>query len=204
MKSKLNETQQAILKAAEAEFLHKGYAGARTMSIAAAAGVSHTMLHYYCRTKEELFDKIFEEKLNYVTVELAKSFDAPEGKNVTDRIKNVVESHYTILLNNKELPGMLFTEMKNNPDRMKAMIAKVSNFINGFADANQSILDEAAESGEICKVDFRNLFLDILSLNLISVALGNVFMKLLNMEADAFYEMRRKEVVETILKRIRP
>ena len=36
--------EQAILKAAEREFLTKGYAGARTTSIAEAAGVTHAML----------------------------------------------------------------------------------------------------------------------------------------------------------------
>ena len=38
--------EQAILEAAEREFLDKGFAGARTTSIAKAAGVTHAMLHY--------------------------------------------------------------------------------------------------------------------------------------------------------------
>ena len=42
--------EQAILEAAEREFLKKGFDGARTTSIAAAAGVTHAMLHYYFRT----------------------------------------------------------------------------------------------------------------------------------------------------------
>lgn len=54
--------EQAILKAAEREFLTKGYAGARTTSIAEAAGVTHAMLHYYFRTKEHIFERILDEK----------------------------------------------------------------------------------------------------------------------------------------------
>lgn len=34
----------------------KGFDGAKTTSIAHAAGVTHAMLHYYFRTKEQLFD----------------------------------------------------------------------------------------------------------------------------------------------------
>lgn len=57
MKSNDKQTkEQEILKAAEQEFLTKGYDGARTTSIAQAAGVTHAMLHYYFRTKEQLFD----------------------------------------------------------------------------------------------------------------------------------------------------
>lgn len=46
-----SHTENRILKAAEAEFLAKGYAGARTTAIAEAAGVTHAMLHYYFRTR---------------------------------------------------------------------------------------------------------------------------------------------------------
>ena len=55
--------EQAILAAAEQEFLAKGFDGARTTSIAAAAGVTHAMLHYYFRTKENIFERILDEKL---------------------------------------------------------------------------------------------------------------------------------------------
>ena len=50
-----NDTEVRILQAAEKEFLEKGYAGAKTTDIAAAAGVTHAMLHYYFRTKDKLF-----------------------------------------------------------------------------------------------------------------------------------------------------
>ena len=50
--------EQQILAAAEQEFLTRGYDGARTTSIAQAAGVTHAMLHYYFRTKEQLFKRI--------------------------------------------------------------------------------------------------------------------------------------------------
>ena len=43
----MRNKEQAILEAAEREFIVKGFAGARTTSIAEAAGVTHAMLHYY-------------------------------------------------------------------------------------------------------------------------------------------------------------
>ena len=54
--------EQQILAAAEQEFLTKGYDGARTTAIAKVAGVTHAMLHYYFRTKEQLFERIVDEK----------------------------------------------------------------------------------------------------------------------------------------------
>ena len=51
------DTETRILQAAEKEFFEKGYIGARTTSIAEAAGVTHTMLHYYFRTKDKRPDQ---------------------------------------------------------------------------------------------------------------------------------------------------
>ena len=53
------DTAAKILKAAEEEFMEKGYGNAKMMSIAARAGVSHSMLHYYYRSKGKLFQMIF-------------------------------------------------------------------------------------------------------------------------------------------------
>ena len=46
---KTKDTESEILKAAEQEFMLKGFDGAKTTSIAHAAGVTHAMLHYYFR-----------------------------------------------------------------------------------------------------------------------------------------------------------
>ena len=58
-----NNSQDRILKAAEEEFLMKGFAGARTTEIAKQAGVTHAMLHYYFNTKEQLFEQVMNEKM---------------------------------------------------------------------------------------------------------------------------------------------
>lgn len=51
-----HNSKQAILDAAEEEFLEMGFHGAKTSSIAKRAGVTHAMLHYYFSTKENLYD----------------------------------------------------------------------------------------------------------------------------------------------------
>ncbi|MGM9727214.1 MAG: TetR/AcrR family transcriptional regulator, partial [Prevotella sp.] len=57
-------TDEKILKAAETEFFTKGYDGARTTSIAEKAGVTHAMLHYYFRTKEQLFGEVLSRNID--------------------------------------------------------------------------------------------------------------------------------------------
>lgn len=60
--SKKDNTEQAILQAAETEFLDKGFALAKTTEIAKQAGVTHAMLHYYYRTKKNCSSGFFKRK----------------------------------------------------------------------------------------------------------------------------------------------
>ena len=66
-KQERQNKESEILAAAEQEFIAKGYDGARTTSIAQAAGVTHALLHYYFRTKEQLFERIVDEKFRVMS-----------------------------------------------------------------------------------------------------------------------------------------
>ena len=54
-------TEKTILEAAKKVFLDKGFDGARMQEIADEAGINKALLHYYFRSKDKLFDAIFEE-----------------------------------------------------------------------------------------------------------------------------------------------
>ncbi|MFW6157387.1 MAG: TetR/AcrR family transcriptional regulator, partial [Balneolaceae bacterium] len=55
------ETEAQIFEAAQKVFQRNGYAGARMQEIADEAGINKSMLHYYYRSKEKLFQAIFRE-----------------------------------------------------------------------------------------------------------------------------------------------
>ncbi len=56
-KKEKKNIEEDIMLAAESVFLEKGYSLATTTAIAERAGVTHAMLHYYYRTKEQIFFK---------------------------------------------------------------------------------------------------------------------------------------------------
>lgn len=56
-----NEMESRILEAAKRVFVHKGYEAATMSDVAAEVGIGRTALHYYYRTKEILFDAIFDQ-----------------------------------------------------------------------------------------------------------------------------------------------
>ena len=57
-----NATKKKILGAAKVVFLEKGFDGARMQEIANKASITKSMLNYYFRYKENLFEAIFEEE----------------------------------------------------------------------------------------------------------------------------------------------
>lgn len=75
---KTKDTESEILKAAEQEFMLKGFDGTKTTSIAHAAGVTHAMLHYYFRTKEQLFERILTEKVQLMSESVLAAFGQPD------------------------------------------------------------------------------------------------------------------------------
>ena len=109
-----------ILHAAEREFLSKGYAGARTTAIAEAAGVTHAMLHYYFRTKEQLFKRILDEKLRLMGQSVLAAFGQPELPLMA-RIKDGIERHFDFIAANPELPLFIVNEIFARPSRYRLL-----------------------------------------------------------------------------------
>lgn len=206
MTKHLNNKEHSILEAAQREFLEKGYDGARTTSIARNAGVTHAMLHYYFKTKEQLFERIFKEAIGLMGKSLIGVFTGSD-KPVLERIKDTIEFHFNFICENPQLPLFIIREVASRPERFALVKETISAVAGGLMQALQQDFDEAAKKGEIEKVEASTLMLDMLSLNafpfliqpLFQAAMGN---KLGNV--DKFYETRKKENIELIMRRLTP
>ena len=120
MKEETSNTEQSILKAAEKEFLKKGFSGSKTTEIAKEAGVTHAMLHYYFRTKENLFNKVFEEKAKQLADTFLSRVD--ESLPFLEKIKCFIEAHFDLLTANPELPLFIYREILTNECGKEARI----------------------------------------------------------------------------------
>ena len=72
--------ERAILESATELFLRKGFNATSTTEIARNAGCNQALVHYYYRTKERLFEAIFEISANPDRIDSIKSFvgDLPD------------------------------------------------------------------------------------------------------------------------------
>lgn len=197
--------EQQILTAAEQEFLTRGYDGARTTSIAQAAGVTHAMLHYYFRTKEQLFERIVDEKFETMSHSMFAIMGDP-SLPIVERIKGGIEAHFDFVAQNPLLPRFVINEIISRPERYDVLYKRVGAIIDNVYRGLQSEIDRSAERGEIERVDIKMLFISIMSLNIFTF-LAYPFMEPLMGELMAnrerFLAERKAENIETILRRIK-
>ena len=196
--------EQQILEAAEREFLEKGYDGARTTSIAKAAGVTHAMLHYYFRTKEQLFERFIDKKMSEVVPLLTHLFgnsDLP----LVERIEKTISVHFDFVATNPDLPRFLINEILPYKERCDLFYSKVANFLYFFNNLQREV-NEAAARGEVEQFNVLLLFQSILSLNIFPSLMANMIENLMSNNRQSMKEIfaqRKAENIELIMRRIK-
>ena len=205
LRSESQNTEQKIIEAAEQEFLIKGFDGARTTSIAAKAGVTHAMFHYYFRTKEKIFEKIISQKMELLTGLILDSISL-ENLSLEEKLQRIIDSHIDFVSENPELPGFLVREIFNNPERFGILKARFETFTPLLIQNLQKELDKGFEEGNYRKTDARMMLIDIISLNIFPYMAATLINSILSgfMEnKEKFKELRKKENFETIMRKIK-
>ena len=193
-----------ILEAAEQEFLKKGYDGARTTSIAKAAGVTHAMLHYYFRTKEQLFERIIDKKMEEI-VPLMTHLFGNGSLPLVKRIEEAVSIHFDFVMANPDLPKFLINEVLPHKERCDLFRSKIENVLY-LVDNLQREVNEAAASGEVEQFNVLLLFQSVLSLNIFPSVMANMIENLLGDNGQSMKEVlaqRKAENIELIMRRIK-
>lgn len=205
MTEQTQNKEQAILEAAEREFLAKGFDGARTISIAQAAGVTHAMLHYYFRTKENIFERILDEKMRLMGELVMTTFGRP-GLPLLERLRDGIARHFDFIVVNPDLPRFIVNEVFARPERHEVMRQRLRKIMDDLLSGMQSQLDESAARGETEPMDARMLMLDIISLNVfifIAYPIIEPILGDLTADRERFFELRKQENIETIMRRLK-
>src|SRR5690606_202556 len=133
-------TEQKIVEAAKQVFLEKGMAGARMQDIADRAGINKALLHYYFRSKEKLFEIIFEEAAGTFIPPLNEVFSQTDDLFLM--IRHFVATYINTIGENPYIPAFVAHEINQNPDRILEKFIKVkvdpfplAQFFNAYQKA---------------------------------------------------------------------
>jgi|SRR6218665_235018 len=158
-RSKEETSEERILDAARTVFLQKGMAGARMQEIADEAGINKALLHYYFKSKELLFDRVFmqaAEKL-FPKMHAILNGDLP----LFEKIENFIEIYMGIMSENPYLPLFVLNEIHRDPEGFY----KRMSYDLKFPKPEKFLLqiDEEVKAGRIKPVSPLQLFMTIIS-----------------------------------------
>lgn len=199
-------TEQIILEVSERLFLEKGFALTSTTEIAKEVGCNQALIHYYFRTKENLFNVIFEKKFK---IFFQGIFEKRNMGNIqfTDKLKFVIESHFDLLRNNPRIPTLILNELSRQPEQIKILREKLHEIPEQlFAELNTELQTEIA-NGRIREISLIDLITSIVSLNVALFVMMPVVERILPLSETQKEQMiahRRIENVEFILNGLRP
>ncbi len=205
MKKDDQNMELKILESAEKLFLEQGFLKTTTGQIAQLAGCNQALVHYYYRTKEQLFERVYEQKIqllfsNFIAeVETCDSFE--------ESITRMVRMHFRFLKENPMLPSFLLNESLNNPlERMSALKAKLSVLIPTVKRRLEETLNREIAAGNIRPISVLDLLFSIISLNVMPFLVMPLFQTLTDSSDEDMQTLlahREEEAVNLILARLK-
>lgn len=117
------QTEEKIFEAATEVFINKGMDGARMQDIADHAGINKSLLHYYYRTKDHLFNAVFEMIAGQMFRKFAPVLD--ENLTLEEKIRFFFREHIAFMQKNPKLPSFILNEIHRNPDRIRKLIQRI-------------------------------------------------------------------------------
>ncbi len=199
--------EQRIREVAQQLFFEQGYAATSTTQIAKEVGCTQALVHYYYRTKENLFRQIFMEQILAAMNVIGRSLANEES---FDRfIEQAISMYFDALSSNPSLPFFVLEELVNNPERRKYMREKIvknptyAMFYMQF-DAR---LKQEQQAGRIVKTDPFDLMITIVSLTVFTFVSLPMFRDLLSQTDDQVREYvshRKAEIIRMVKKILKP
>lgn len=191
-------TEMQILSAARQVFHRNGLAGARMQEIAEEAGLNQALLHYYFRSKENLFAAVFKEDLQRMLDRQSRELES--GGELFDLIRRFVRGQIGFLQEHPYLPQFIFQELKRCPSHVQDDMAghRKKLLYAGF----RKKIQEAARRGVIRQIHPVDLITNLMALcSHPFLAKPMIMMNHGFSEADfdRFIEQRKTSVAEFVI-----
>lgn len=197
MAVKDSQTEQQIKDAARRLFFAEGRFNATTQEIADAAGVNRTLVNYYFRSRDLLFDQILKEARDAMDqrLEMAMSTEPSFKKKIEHFIDIFTEQAFTY----PYLDIYMVTRINEDVEKQNEIITdlkktdRVKNFLKD--------IDTEIKKGTIEKMEPIQFLINLISLLSHPVVIQPLFKKLFNFSDKQYKQMllARKELILKML-----
>ncbi len=190
---KTTHTEAIILTAAKKVFLQKGMEGARMQEIADEAGINKALLHYYFRSKEKLFNQIFDHAVQGIFDTINASIR--QEQDIYAFIAVFVKKYMAIIRENPFISNFIFNEINRNPDR----VSELAKFIRLDKAAYVKMIQKNIKEGKMVPVKPEHLLADLLGMSIFPIVARPLALNYLFNEDKEAYEAFLDQRVDHIV-----
>ncbi|MDQ3843543.1 MAG: TetR/AcrR family transcriptional regulator [Bacteroidota bacterium] len=194
-------TEEKILEAARKVFITKGLSGARMQDIANGAGINKALLHYYFRSKDKLFETIFQEASQQFIPRINEILQSE--LSVFQKIETFCGEYISKILETPFIPLFIINEMNKHPHSfLQRMWGKNKPDLTKFVQQ----LETEIKKGNIKKISPVHLIMHMMSLCIfpfIGKPIWQYVMEMDDLQFRNMMEQRKKEVPRFIIESIR-
>lgn len=192
------ETEQKIISSAEKLFYQKGKAGTSMQDIADDAGINRTLLNYYFRSKDQLFEAVFRNAMASFVPNLAEMLRS--DISFTEYVPRLIETIIDAMLENPQIPIFVLQELSSNPERIPQIVKEMG--LDPEVAVSKLESEQWKEFGD--HMDPKQVILNLISLCIFPFAARPVVTEILfNGDNDAYIEAmkQRKQMLPMLVKK---
>jgi TetR/AcrR family transcriptional regulator len=196
------QTEEKIFEAATEVFIEKGMDGTRMQDIANRAGINKSLLHYYYRTKDHLFNAVFEMIAGQVFRKFAPMLD--ENLTLEEKIRFFFREHIAFLQKNPRLPSFILNELNRHPERIKKLIKSLD--VNKLWTTMEAQHKEELEKYNITRENIPQLMTSIAAMSVFpfaAKALISSIMDKMGYDFEDYIEKRKEYAADFVISAIK-
>lgn len=158
---KPSSTDERIFAAAESLFLNKGKDGVTMQDIADTAGINKAMLHYYFRSKDGLYKKVFNHIIRKMQADIFSYMmfkEEGETPSFKEILKRFIDRYLDVINDNQYALQFVLWELRTDGSEfVNAMTSPHPDYGFSPIDLWSNNLNKAINSGEIKPVKIEQL-----------------------------------------------
>ena len=153
--------EEIILNAAMDIFIEKGWNGARMQEIADRAGINKALLHYYFRSKENIYDRIIESVLSRFLHEMSGELD--DDKPFEQVLRHFIDGLVDTIVTEPRIPMFIMHELAQGGKNVKTILTRIVDQ-DGFSLPHRmfTLIEREAAAGTLRPVDPPQLVITLL------------------------------------------
>ena len=196
--------EERILEAAADVFIEKGLNGTRMWEIADRAGINKTLLHYYFRSKENIYRKILERVFAGFFAQIDAALT--DGRSFPSVLREFIDGIFEITHRTPKVPLFMMQELSQGGNTVReVMVAAIGSEGLSLPERFFALIQREIVAGTIAPVDPAQLMITLLGSCIwyftgepIVVAMMNNLDPKHPFDRERFLEKRKSEIFDVL------